>query len=228
MTVSAAVDELYAAFAAVPRPPAVAHCPCCVTEAEVAALLAPVPLRELPVEAVRPYAANVPFTVGGSNDLRYFAPRVLEIGCADGFGWPGLESLAARLRHAGWADWPAAERAAVRGLLGALWDEALAGDGFDAGTVLCAAGNAEDDVAPYLARWTAAVGRPAAAEQLRDLLWHGCARDPGGRRLRNAFWDGRDAQAAAVLAWLGSDELCAAVLDAGTAGPVLADVFDAL
>lgn len=208
-----AVGRLYAAFADVPRPTAIDYCPCCFTADQERALLAPVPLRELPAGILQPYAADVPFTVGGVDDFRYFAPRILDIACTVGFTWPDLESVAVRLRAAGWLSWPAGERDAIRGVLKALWAKTLAVFPSDPGVdvVLCAVGNAEDDLEPYLTGWARALGRPSAAEQLRDLLYHGCRSDGVRWRLLNAFWDGRDGQ---VGAWLAGAELRRAVTTA--------------
>src|SRR4051794_6723153 len=210
LPLAAAIDRLYATFARVPRPVSLDYCACCFTPEQEAAVLAPVPLRELPVPVVRDYAVDALLTVGGPADFRYFLPRVLEIAVTEGFDWPDLEALAARLRKVGWA---ADERDAVRVLLRALWTETLARHPSepDIDTVLCAIGNAEDDLAPYLSEWTVALaagGEPATL-QLRELLtWHALANGDGGWRLTNAFWDHRDGP---VGDWLTADTTLAAV-----------------
>jgi hypothetical protein len=74
----AAIDRLYAAFAHVPRPAKIDYCDHCVTADELRAVLAPVELRELPVDVLRPYISSVMLTVGDVDDFRYFVPRILE------------------------------------------------------------------------------------------------------------------------------------------------------
>jgi hypothetical protein len=208
-----AINSLYAAFARVPRPSSIDYCQCCFTAEDERAVLTDMPLGQLPAEALRPYAANVMFTVGGVADFRYLLPRLLEVACGEGFSWPDLESVVGRLRFAEWSSWQDEERDAVRNFLAALWANALAGcpDDQDVDTVLCAIGNAEDDLKPYLTEWASALDRPpdrlAAAVQLRSLLESGYRSDCNKRRLTNAFWRDRDRQAEQVIAWLSSADL---------------------
>ncbi|MFI5493994.1 hypothetical protein [Actinoplanes sp. NPDC051859] len=75
----AAIDTLYDAFADYRRPSSLDYCECCFEEEERRAVLATVPVRELPAATLRRYAANVLLTVGGVDDFRYFLPRILEI-----------------------------------------------------------------------------------------------------------------------------------------------------
>jgi hypothetical protein len=232
---AAAIDRLYAAFAAVPRPAEIEYCPCCFTADEESALLASAELRQLPVDVLRPYAANVMLTVGGVDDLRYFTPRILEIACTVGFNWPDLEPIAGRLRMAGWRHWPSDQPHAVRGALQTLWSTTLATFPVtpDIDTVLCALGNAEDDLDPYLTMWSAALRHPPAAEHLRDLLSNGVRwnRRTMDWRLANAFWDGRDGR---VLGWLAGAGIRHAVAEAFACADTekalqtLADVDDLL
>ncbi|MFG3343292.1 hypothetical protein [Glycomyces sp. NPDC048151] len=208
-----AVDRLYAAFESVPRPETIDRCDHCWTEQEAAAVLRPVPLRDLSADELRPYAASVLLTVGSVADFRYFLPRILEIACTDGFNWPDLEPLAGRLRDAEWETWTAEEQAAIRGVLWASWRQVLSGhpDNWGADTVLCAIGNAEDDLTPYLDEWAASLRRTAAANELRDLLQYSTSWRSEVPRLTNAFWDGRDAQ---VIEWLTGPALRAALAEA--------------
>jgi hypothetical protein len=237
-SLAAAINSLYAAFSRVPRPTSIDYCACCFTPEDERAVLTDIPVRQLPTDALRPYAANVMFTVGGVADLRYFLPRLLEIACGEGFSWPDLESVAGRLRLAEWHGWQDEERDAVRDLLAALWADALAGDPDqeDVDTILCAIGNAEDDLEPYLTEWASALtrpaARPAAAAQLRSLLDSGYRSDRNRRRLTNAFWQDRDSQAEQVITWLSSDDLRLAVFAAFNAADseetlqTLADIGD--
>ncbi len=208
---TAAVAGLYRAFAAVPKPVRLDYCDHCFLAEEERALLAPVPLTELSGAVLQPYVANVILTVGGPDDFRYFLPRLLELVARGEFDWPDLEMVFGRLRFAEWTTWPAGERDAVRAYLRALWHATLREDGRNAGDVLCAIGNAEDDLTPYLDAWVAAMSTPAAREHLLVLLTAGRQAESGGWRLVNAFWAERAAQVAQVLAWLAGSELLDAV-----------------
>lgn len=237
-SLAAANNSLYAAFAGVPRPSSIDYCQCCFTPRDERAVLTDMPVRQLPVEALRPYAANAMFTVGSVADFRYFLPRLLEIACGEGFSWPDLESVVGRLRLAEWSGWQDQERDAVRNFLAALWANALAsGPGEeDVDTVLCAIGNAEDDLKPYLTEWASAFtrssDRPSAAAQLRSLLESGYRSDRNKRRLTNAFWRDRDRQAEQVIIWLSSADLQSALFAAFDAADseetlrTLADIDD--
>jgi hypothetical protein len=232
---SAAIDRLYEVFAHVPRPSTIDYCDHCFSVDDERALLAPVELRQLSIDVLRPYAANVMLTVGDVDDLRYFVPRILEIACTVEFQWPDLEPLAGRLTTADWRHWPADETAAIGDLWRALWETTLAAfpSNLDIETVLCALANAEDDVRPYLNAWTAALHDPPAAAHLHHLLRDsaGWDRAAGSWRLANAFWGDRDRQ---VTAWLAGPDLRRAVAAAvpvthtEQASRVLADVDELL
>jgi hypothetical protein len=173
-TVASALGRLYEAFAHVPRPEAVEGCSHCFTESEGAALLAPVPLRELSAKTLRPYTASALFTVGEAADFRYFLPRMLDIACTDASAWPDLGSLGGRLRIAEWSTWAPEEQAAIRDLLHTYWKAALAEQTGhrSAESVLEDIGEIEDELTPYLEEWTHSICMPAAAAGLRELLWY--------------------------------------------------------
>jgi hypothetical protein len=208
-TLVEAIDHLVVAFGQVPRPTAIATCECCFTDDQARELLNP----GAPPELVLQYAAYAMGTIGGVNDLRYFTPQILRLLLIDGHaGWVALEVFSERLRVAAWTGWPPPERDAVRGVLRALWAQTLATHPSDpdADTALCAIGNAEDDLDPYLADWTAALARGSApaARHLWDLITWG-VRSKGGRwRLTNAFWSHRDRP---VGEWLSSDSTRAGI-----------------
>jgi hypothetical protein len=230
---AAAVDRLYVAFSGVHRPSVIEYCSCCFSADEERALLAPVALRQLSVDVLRPYAFDVLLTVGDIDDFRYFLPRILEVACTVGFNGPDLEPLAGRLARAQWLDWPAAEQVAVRDVLSALWATTLAAfpGEWDVDTVLCALGNAEEDLRPYLAQWMAELRRSPASAHLLDFLRYGARRNIAGWELTNAFWGSKGGP---VEAWLAGTDVRRAVADAFTvteeefALQVLADVNDLL
>jgi hypothetical protein len=219
-----AIDRLYTAFAGEPRPVAIEHCPCCMSDDQVDELLRSGNVRTIPVDVVADYAGHVLLTVGTVADFRYYLPRVLQVAVTDEL--VDVELVFGRLRTAKWTGWPDGEQHAVRHLLHAMWDETLHAypSRLALDTVLCAIGNAEDDLSGYLGDWASALrtGDAAPAQQLSDLVsWS--ARVVNGRwRLRNAYWDNRDGQ---VTAWLSADSTRAAVaagFDAATSEPALA------
>lgn len=65
---TAAIDRLYAAFSGVRRPSVIEYCTCCFSADEEQALLAPVALRQLSIDVLRPYAFDVLLTVGDAAD----------------------------------------------------------------------------------------------------------------------------------------------------------------
>jgi hypothetical protein len=225
-----AIDRLYVAFAAETKPADIHACPCCVSREQVAALLGPEDLRALPAETVADYASHAITTVGSASDFRYFLPRLLQLAVTEGFDWPDLEIAVGRLRLAGWTGWEPDQQRAVRDVLRALWDQTLRQHPVspDADTVLCAIGNAEDDLTPYLAAWAFLLrtGDAAPAEHLSDLLNWSARVENGRWRLRNAFWNRRDGQ---VSEWLAAGSTRAAVLagfDAATSEPALTALAD--
>jgi len=214
-----AIDQLYDAFAAHRRPRSIEYCPCCFTPDEERELLAHVRLRSLPMDVLRPYAANVMMTVGGTEDFRYFLPRIVEIATLDTFHYPDLEGLTGRLPAAGWTTWPQSEQDAVRAYFRALWDDALFADepAVGVGEALCAIGSAEDDVTAYLATWTGNLDQPDVVLALRSFVEIECRMDRRGRlRPGNAYWGHRDRQ---VTAWLHGPHLRSAVEARLATGP---------
>jgi hypothetical protein len=225
-----AVDRLYVAFADEPRPADLEACPCCVSREQVEALLGPEDRRTLPASVVADYAVHAMTTVGSASDFRYFLPRLLQLAVTDGFDWPDLEIAVGKLRLAGWAAWPASEQRAVRDVLWTLWTHTLGRHPSDpdADTVLCAIGNAEDDIAGYLAFWASSLGTGEAAPALHlsDLITWSARVENGRWRLLNGFWDHRDGP---VSDWLAADSTRAAVLagfDAATSEPALTALAD--
>ncbi|MFV2173923.1 hypothetical protein ACFHW2_10135 [Actinomadura sp. LOL_016] len=103
--------ELYAASAGVPHPDALDGCPCCVGPDEGRRLLARPP-RSLGAGVLARFAAKALTTWGGPRDVRYFAPRLLELAAEDAFGWPDVEIVFGKLARAGWRGWPEAEAVA--------------------------------------------------------------------------------------------------------------------
>ncbi|MFB7905786.1 hypothetical protein ACFC1T_05120 [Kitasatospora sp. NPDC056076] len=62
-------------------------------------------------------------TVGSPADLRYFAPRILQLVLTGELAWPDVPLVCRKLAQAGWQDWP--EAPYLRRLLDALWPDVL-------------------------------------------------------------------------------------------------------
>lgn len=139
-------------FGRYPRPATVEGCPCCVSARDSEALLAGEPA------ALRRYAGKAISTWGGVDEFRHFLPRLLDAVAA---GEVDLDTVTGKLGYAGWARWPADERAAVRARLVDLWRrdyridllDALASAGLDPVKLL--------DMLP----------ESLAAQRIAELLW---------------------------------------------------------
>src|SRR4051812_3921753 len=112
------VAGLYGAFAGYPLRSHIESCPCCRGPKETRHLHTK-PLRELTAHDLELYAFRAMTTVGDVDDFRHFLPRILELLPHD---FPvDKEVVLSKLKYAGWAQWPPAERAAVKRFLVDLW-----------------------------------------------------------------------------------------------------------
>ncbi len=105
-----AAAHLYAAFADVPQPAVVSHCPHCVSLAELQALTGPV--AALSPELVSRFIRKAGTTWGDADDLRRIAPRALTL-AADHRLNVSRSLLWQKLRWAGWSTWPDPQSDAV-------------------------------------------------------------------------------------------------------------------
>jgi hypothetical protein len=194
---SSTIETLYDVFAQVKRPESMLTCPCCVNDNEAAHLLG-TPLREIGAVQMSPYAELVFLTVGGTNDFRYFLPRILDIAVQDESWWPSPEITLKKLNLADWHAWADREQQAVTDVIDAWYDAALnwraksnrADDGtviyiWDGEALLCGIAHASLSLTPYLDRLRA----PEHRDQLAGLfMWH---YDDERRALKRPdnFWD---------------------------------------
>jgi hypothetical protein len=79
--------------------------------------------------------------------------------------------------------------------------------------MLCAAGNALDDLDPLLGRWAAVADARGRALHLPEFVRQNLPAAYPGRKLANAFWHARDTQVGQVRDWLGSAALKEAVAE---------------
>lgn len=153
-----ATERLYTAFDGIAFDPAMAHSPGSVTDAEVAALGAPV--ASLAPELVARFVLKAGTTWGGPDDIRRVAPRALEL-AADHQLPIDRGLLWAKLRWAGWPDWPTYQAVTVRAFLRAEWGRLLRSAPRPAHLAhrwLHHAAAGVDDLAPLLADWHDALG----------------------------------------------------------------------
>ncbi|SNS86687.1 hypothetical protein SAMN06265795_10830 [Noviherbaspirillum humi] len=207
-TITAAIDELYAAFSSVPKPRKINACPCCVPGATVCILLS-TSLRNLTPAALSGYAASALLTSGSKEDFQYFFPRLLDMAIVKEDWWMDREMILSRLALASWETWSPGQKLAVTNAINAAFELDLreaASAAHDADAWLCGLSLAKADVLPFLE----ILLRP---ENERTLLayYELNAFHLQKGKLQNAFWDGnRDAQTV-ILRWFGSKEVLHAV-----------------
>jgi hypothetical protein len=188
-----ALTDLAEVFAVYPFRAAMPVCPHCVSDDDVR-LLGRHPQR-IPATLLDRYLTKSLITWGEDVDLKRLLPEILERACAGRLGAPE-PLLGARLRRAGWLEWPAAEAPAVRRALRAAWLDTLStGPGPGRPPAMSRLGlivTAEDDLSPYLDLWEdrlEAPGNPTArlhaVLHLADLL--APLATGGRRRLARSF-----------------------------------------
>lgn len=158
VTLAESIEALYRVFATYPRRDQIDACPHCVGR-EDADVLPRVPLSELSARDLGRYTFKAITTWGGTDDYRYFVPRILELSAAGaGATWPGLQlqHVAGKLLLGEWWVWPELERTTIRNFLTALWDAVLASDPdashLRASEILPGIGRLVD-VTPFLELW---------------------------------------------------------------------------
>lgn len=225
-----ALEQLYVAFDAVPFDAAMPRYSPTVTDQDVADLAAPV--RALPAPLVARFLLKAGTTWGGPDDIRRIAPRALELAAAHQLPLDrGL--LWAKLRWAGWPDWPTYQVTTVREFLRAEWACLLRSAPRPAHVAhrwLRHTADGTDDLAPFFSEWLDALGsdtpllhRRAATGHLVLLLSNSALRPDFPATVAELF-PGNDAAARQLTVWLtsiGTGETLAA------AATALADTTDA-
>ncbi|TDD23817.1 hypothetical protein E1287_38585 [Actinomadura sp. KC06] len=204
------VEDLYAAFADVPRPVELDGCPCCVGPDEGRPLLAR-PLRDLTAADLARYAAKVLNTWGRPEDFHYFSPRLLELAAEDAFVWPDVEIIFSKLSQAGWRDWP--QRDAIAAFLDAFWTRTLTDfpTSPSASSAICALAGTNADMTPWLDEWAGALMSEPAVRHLHEFVTENLIWRRGRPRLSNGYWDSTSRPYQQVIGWLTGGEAAAAV-----------------
>lgn len=203
-----ALTDLAEVFGVYPFRPGMPACNHCVSDADLRTLsLTP---GRIPRPALDRYVTKSLTTWGEAADLKRLLPEILTRLC-DGRLAPPDALVGARLRRAGWLEWPAAETPAVRRTLRAAWLSTLAtapAEGRAPVTErLGLITAAENDLGPYLELWEDRLESPgnpnarlAAVLHLADLL------SPlalgGRRRLSRGFPLARRGVVAQLDHWL--------------------------
>jgi len=202
-----AIDRLYATFAHYPRQADMGHCDHCISEEEVQELVS-TPLRTLAAEGAYSYAVDAITLWGTPDDFKHFLPRLMDLLTRDPDFIVDPEVMLGKFRHAKWMNWPAMETEAVRDFLSVFWLNALTGlnSVMEPGAVLCAIGNAEDNLAPYLEIWSR-LDTSVSASRLAAFVDENYPVILKKGKLNNAFWEEREVQATQVLKWLRDPNL---------------------
>lgn len=125
-----AIEQLYAAFAHIPKPEQIDGCPCCINQQEKDRLLHK-PLRELTSDDLGPIWSSCPYTVGDWQTFRYYLPRLVELEALNRYSFPYITSYLSANRRIKEGDicpqsWEESERLALLQFLEVLWRTAPA------------------------------------------------------------------------------------------------------
>ncbi|MGB7207477.1 MAG: hypothetical protein WBD27_02340 [Pyrinomonadaceae bacterium] len=206
-SLTSAIDDLYKAFAEVPRPEMIQACPCCMTADEVDALLAK-PLRDLTADELSSYASSALLTVGDVPDYLYFLPRILEISIFDDSWWPCIEVSGKKLEMADAASWPPERRTALSDFFYAAVDRLLGSKIY--GRIdewVCAIAAIEMDPHPFLARIE------ADPDAVLEYFKANAKCLPAGK-LCNPFWENPAPEYDEIVTWFKSEAVSKILFDA--------------
>ncbi|TXC68235.1 hypothetical protein FSZ31_11140 [Sphingorhabdus soli] len=169
---SDALEAVYREFA-LPRPPVIAGCPCCISTRGCDVLLS-TSLRQISGQQLWRYVSGAFLTVGDEADFRYLLPRILDISVNDPANANDPQIVIGKLGLANLRNWTTAEQQVIEEFLDAWFDRALARDlaeadqdwiGTEAESVLCGVAIAGLPLHRLLGR----LQDPHAAPVLADL-----------------------------------------------------------
>lgn len=126
-SLEASIDNLYSAFARIPKPQKIDGCECCVDERDLERLLS-FNVRAIPPEVLTHYASSALLTVGSVDDYLYFLPRILHTHLLDESFWPDVEITGRAIGSTGLSEWPAERLDALKSFLSNLVRSLLAPD----------------------------------------------------------------------------------------------------
>lgn len=206
-TLGDTIEQLYRAFAVVPKPRHIDGCPCCIDRKEIAVLLKR-SLRAIAPGELAAYASSAFLTVGSAADYVYFLPRILEVTATDPSWWPDPEVTGRAIRTADPRTWNASQRTALDDYLEAVIDTVIqAKEYYRLDGWACAIARMGFDIRPYL-------DQIAKTPEAVLVYFEANAESLPRNRLANAFWElpcpGHDA----VVNWFFSPEVARIPFDA--------------
>ncbi|MFN0155894.1 MAG: hypothetical protein ACKVUT_16100 [Gaiella sp.] len=177
------IEQLYLAFASVPRPATIDACPCCVPEDETCQLTAVSNVRTISSSLLASYASSAFLTAGSAADYLYYLPRILHISATDDSWWPDPEVTGRAIKAAEPDNWQADQRSAVDSFFTAVIHASLDPDRHHViDSWMCAIARSGFPVQPRL----------AAIEKNKSAVlsyFNENAETLPQRKLINAFWD---------------------------------------
>jgi len=199
-TMSEAIEGLYRAFAAIPKPLHIDGCPCCIDRKEIGVLLAK-SLRAIAPNELASYASSAFLTVGDVADYLYFLPRIMEIAATDPSWWPTPEVTGRAIKTAKPEMWTTAQQTALNDYLEAVTGTAIqSGNYYLLDEWMCAIARMGFSVRPYLEQ----IGScPPAVLAYFQANVESLPRN----RLKNAFWELSCPMHDVIVDWFFSEEI---------------------
>jgi hypothetical protein len=195
-----AIEGLYRAFAATPKPQRIDGCPCCIDRKEISVLLGK-SVRLITPQELGSYASSAFLTVGNVTDYLYFLPRILEITATDSSWWPDPEVTGRAIRSANPDTWTDAQRTALNDFLKAVVGNAIQpGHYHELDGWMCAIGRMEFDVRPFFDEIA------KCPEAVLDYFETNAKSLPRNK-LTNPFWELPYPAHDAIVDWFYSPEI---------------------
>lgn len=165
-----------------------------------------VELNQLTIPDLDTFSCKAMTTWGDVHDFKHFLPRLFELALEAPDEFTMLEVMFSKLPYGQWTRWPENEQQVIIEYLSAFWETTLKRTPNSimddtADTAICAIGNAQVAMMPYLNSWTAE-SRESAAIHLATFKTNNqnAWQEPG--RLSNAFWGDCREQERTVVRWL--------------------------
>jgi hypothetical protein len=195
-----AIEGLYRAFRATPKPRHIDGCPCCIDRKEIGVLVGK-SVRLITPQELSSYASSAFVTVGDVADYLYFLPRILEITATDSSWWPDPEVTGRAIRSANPDSWTDSQRTALYDYLKAVVSYALQpGHYHELDSWMCAIGRMKFDVRPFLNEIA------KCPEAVLDYFETNADSLPRNK-LANAFWELPCTAHDAIVDWFFSPEI---------------------
>jgi hypothetical protein len=195
-----AVEDVYVAFADIPKPAVIDACPCCCHEKNIDALLS-IPLRDLSADDLASYAFSAFLTVGDKADYLYYLPRILELSSFDENWWVDPEIVGRGIRAAEPDSWPIRQRRSFVAFTHSIVEHAM-----------------KADERHILNDWLCAVARMGfpVQDHLKQIetsrqavlaLFEDNSESLPDRKLSSAFWEAPDSQHDSIVDWFYSEPI---------------------